>query len=641
VNNVAPVLSDLNVTSPIDENDMVTLTGTITDPGTLDTFTLNVDWGDGSAVESFSYAAGTTSFSETHQYLDDDPSGTQSDIYTIGVTVTDDDTGSDVASTTVTVNNVAPVLSDLNVTSPIDENDMVTLTGTITDPGTLDTFTLNVDWGDPLSPNNIEEYTFAAGTTSFELTHQYLDDNPSGTESDDYTIDLTITDDDTGTSSAVSSAPTVGDAGEAEPVTVSALFTDVGSLDTHTATIDWGDGITTAAIITESDGSGSITGVHTYSSGGIYDIEVTLADDDGYSTNHWTTALITGAGVHDRVLHVVGTEGDDRVHVSRWWRGNYKVDANFLTDRCHFRTFDGEDFDSIKILLGDGNDHGHILGNTWLPVFMDGGAGDDYLKASSGPAELLGGTGNDKLYGGRGDDVLKGGQGNDYLSGDRGNDQLFGGSGNDKLIGGSGNDQLFGRSGDDRLYGGSGDDLLRGGSGNDYLSGDSGNDQLFGGSGDDRLYGGSGNDVLRGGKGKDYLKGDSGNDQLFGGLDDDKLDGGSGNDILKGRGGNDLLIGSSGDDQLFGGSGDDKLYGGSGHDILDGGSGNDTLIDWSSSHKHSKGSKKKTIPCASWVHQFVGDLATRDKTPNPNGKIKIEIPRKDKNESKSKSKWRR
>jgi Ca2+-binding RTX toxin-like protein len=651
VNNVAPVLGDLSATT-IDENGVATLTGTVTDPGTLDTFTLEVNWGDGSPVESFSYPAGTVAFGETHQYLDDDPSGTPYDSYTISLKVTDDDTGTTTDTATVTVNNVAPVLGNLSVSSPIYENDVATLTGTITDPGILDTFTLDVDWGDMLSPNNIEQYTFAAGTTSFELTHHYLDDNPSGTEWDDYTIALTITDDDTGASSTsttvtvnnvapvitelVSSAPTVGDAGEAEPVTVSALFTDVGTLDTHTATIDWGDGITTAAIITESDGSGSITGVHTYSSGGIYDIEVTLADDDGSSTNHWTTALITGAGVHDRELHVVGTEGNDRVHVSRWWKGHYKVDANFLTDRCHFRTFDGEDFDSIKILLGDGNDHGHILGNTWLPVFMDGGAGDDYLKASSGPAELLGGGGNDKLYGGRGDDVLRGGQGNDYLSGDRGDDQLFGGSGDDKLVGGSGNDELFGRSGDDKLYGGSGNDVLRGGRGNDYLSGDSGDDVLFGGSGDDKLvggsgndylvggsgddklYGGSGNDVLRGGRGNDYLSGSSGNDQLFGGLDDDKLDGGSGNDV-----------------------GDDKLIGGSGHDILEGGSGNDTLIDWSHKHKYFKGFKKKTIPCASWVHQFVGDLATKDETLNPNGEIKIELPTIDEKKSKSKSKWRR
>ena len=72
-----------------------------------------------------------------------------------------------------------------------------------------------------------------------------------------------------------------------------------------------------------------------------------------------------------------------------------------------------------------------------------------------------------------------------------------------------------------------------------------------------------------------------------------------------------------------------------GQHVRIGGSGNDTLIDWSHKHKYFKGFKKKTIPCASWVHQFVGDLATKDETLNPNGEIKIEIPTKDENESKS------
>ena len=31
-----------------------------------------------------------------------------------------------------------------------------------------------------------------------QRTHQYLDDNPTGTPSDVYTIDVTLTDDDTG-----------------------------------------------------------------------------------------------------------------------------------------------------------------------------------------------------------------------------------------------------------------------------------------------------------------------------------------------------------------------------------------------------------------------------------------------------------
>ena len=65
----------------------------------------------------------------------------------------------------VTVNNVAPLLGSLAATT-IDENETTTLTGTITDPGTLDTFTLDVNWGDALSPNNTETYTFAAGTTN-------------------------------------------------------------------------------------------------------------------------------------------------------------------------------------------------------------------------------------------------------------------------------------------------------------------------------------------------------------------------------------------------------------------------------------------------------------------------------------------
>jgi hypothetical protein len=69
-----------------------------------------------------------------------------------------------------------------------------------------------VNWGDPLSPDN--EQTFVLGmvlltkadngidwdpaTRLFSVDHVYLDDNPSGTPSDDYTITVTVTDDDTG-----------------------------------------------------------------------------------------------------------------------------------------------------------------------------------------------------------------------------------------------------------------------------------------------------------------------------------------------------------------------------------------------------------------------------------------------------------
>ncbi|MEZ6110702.1 MAG: hypothetical protein R3C99_06785 [Pirellulaceae bacterium] len=72
----------------------------------------------------------------------------------------------------MTVDDVAPTLT-LDAVTTINENGVATLTGTIADPGTLDTFTLVVNWGDALSPNNVETYTFPAsgsGSQTF-LTH--------------------------------------------------------------------------------------------------------------------------------------------------------------------------------------------------------------------------------------------------------------------------------------------------------------------------------------------------------------------------------------------------------------------------------------------------------------------------------------
>ncbi len=108
VYNVAPVLGSLSI-ADINENGVATLSGTITDPGVLDTYTLTIDWGEGSP-QTYTYAAGTTSFTETHQYLDDNPTATPSDSITVDLTVTDDDGGSDTDSTSLTVSNLAPTV---------------------------------------------------------------------------------------------------------------------------------------------------------------------------------------------------------------------------------------------------------------------------------------------------------------------------------------------------------------------------------------------------------------------------------------------------------------------------------------------------------------------------------------------------
>src|SRR5262249_18879213 len=107
--NFSPVLGPLTVTpSTINENDTVIVSGTLSDPDALDTHTVVITWGPGEGSTTLTLAAGVLTFSATHQYLDDNPSGTASDVYPISVVVTDNHGASGTAATTVTVNNVAP-----------------------------------------------------------------------------------------------------------------------------------------------------------------------------------------------------------------------------------------------------------------------------------------------------------------------------------------------------------------------------------------------------------------------------------------------------------------------------------------------------------------------------------------------------
>jgi PKD repeat protein len=70
---------------------------------------------------------------------------------------------------------------------------------------------------------------------------------------------------------------------EAE-VSITAVFDDLGLRDTHTATINWGDGSATAVgkvIEPTATADGAVTGKHTYTRAGTYTVTVTVRDDDG------------------------------------------------------------------------------------------------------------------------------------------------------------------------------------------------------------------------------------------------------------------------------------------------------------------------------------------------------------------------
>jgi hypothetical protein len=131
--------------------------------------------------------------------------------------------------------------------------------------------------------------------------------------------------------SFTSSSPECGGAAEGQPVTVTGTFTDVGVQDTHTALINWGDGTTSLATISESGGSGTLSASHAYAAGGIYPITVKLTDDDTLSAIAASQAVVTGVGVSNGTLYVIGTDNDDHVTINQQGNGTYVVHADFLS----------------------------------------------------------------------------------------------------------------------------------------------------------------------------------------------------------------------------------------------------------------------------------------------------------------------
>jgi Tol biopolymer transport system component len=187
---IAPNLNNIAVSSPVIENGSATLSGKIVELNSGDAFVLTVNWGDGSAPQIFNYPAGTSSFSETHQYSDDNPTATASDNYTISLTLSDTNGGSDSGSASVTVNNAAPTLSGISLNpSTVFAGSPISVSGTVNDVGAQDSHAIVINWGDG-SPNTTLALA-PSGLTAFSATHTYAN-------SGSYNISITASDDDTG-----------------------------------------------------------------------------------------------------------------------------------------------------------------------------------------------------------------------------------------------------------------------------------------------------------------------------------------------------------------------------------------------------------------------------------------------------------
>jgi uncharacterized delta-60 repeat protein len=235
--NSVPQLSNVSVTASVDENGTVTLTGGVSDADAGQTLSLSVNWGDGSAATVANYAGGAT-FSLNHQYLDDNPSSTSADAYTITLALSDGSGGSDTDSTSTTVNNLAPALSGVALSaSSITAGGSVTLSGSVSDAGTLDSHSISIAWGDGATTT----LSLAAGATSFSADHAYAN-------AGSFTVNVGATDDDGGAAAGASAslAVTPPATPPAAPSNLNAVVTATrsGKNRIYTGSLTWTDNST-------------------------------------------------------------------------------------------------------------------------------------------------------------------------------------------------------------------------------------------------------------------------------------------------------------------------------------------------------------------------------------------------------------
>ena len=199
-----------------------------------------------------------------------------------------------------------------------------------------------------------------------------------------------------------------------QEVTVVVNFSDPGipAGETYLAYVDWGDGSWTIPDQVASGTTATLTGVHTYSSAGIFEPVLALFQTR-VEGGGWTSlgkVYVTGVSAVDGAITIVGTGGDDDVQILENKDGSVDVEASFLDAPVHISRDHLWIWDStIFAYLGDGNDAAGVSGPGKTQAIIYGGNGNDFLKAGQGDAMLIGGEGEDQLIGGGGFNILVGG----------------------------------------------------------------------------------------------------------------------------------------------------------------------------------------------------------------------------------------
>ena len=285
--------------------------------------TVTVTWGDGTT--STAVLSATKTWQASHVYADDAGVGT-STTYTVKAEAAEHIE----AVRQFAVVNVAPQITGLTLpTAAVEETDAVTVSGTVTDPGTLDTHTVVVDWGDGTAPVPVPVIAGA-----FSAEHEYADDNPSSTDRDVMPVSVVVKDKDNATtdelgSQTVANTPAYGLTFASQDVLVDGdtTFTRTGRIvswagavkdksvvDLLRTEIDWGDGSGTDLMLTSDDVlTRPIAADHGWAEPCVYPVTADVTDDDLGAAGTVSSSVV--------VTRATPEKGGG----SRWWTRQFRA----------------------------------------------------------------------------------------------------------------------------------------------------------------------------------------------------------------------------------------------------------------------------------------------------------------------------
>jgi len=275
--NDAPIAAAGPDQTPL-EGSAASFTGSVTDPDSGDTHTYQWDFGDG-ATDSGQVVS--------HTYADNGA-------FTVTLTITDLAGESSGDTLAVAVQNVAPTV-DAGTGGTLDEGGTFSGSGSFTDPGT-DVWIATVDYGDGSA---VQSLALDADNKTFSLSHQYPSDG-------DFTVAVTVSDDDGGSSSGTATVAVANVAPAANDLAVS-TNEDTAVGITLSATDAGGDALTYSVVA--SPANGSLIGMApnlTYTPGPDFAGEdsFTFVANDGQTDSAAATVTLTVDPVNDAPVAV-------------------------------------------------------------------------------------------------------------------------------------------------------------------------------------------------------------------------------------------------------------------------------------------------------------------------------------------------